>query len=1176
MKPFLSLAAFLLSVTVSLAQTGLSTAILTNFNQQDFIITIPGAPTNRIRTVLEAHAPSTPGDQWYITIGGTNIFLLNGFMNPTVGFLPVRGATNFLDSPASADVVNGSLIVGSTGSAASRSTNYLYIPITSGTPAGTPATEGTHPAIVYDAVNDLLYAWNPPTGWHIIGTNIFYGTNNFTINPTDWKVPYRVNATTLGDTGIHPTNVNDMVFDGAILLGSGPASYTDDGAQLLRDGIPVSMWTNAAGTYIPSQLQTALVATNMISEKSMIVGGSLRVPKIFSHVISPPNDISSVFEEGSISVSSSIDTSDPSLITWSINSGSGDGALLFVENTPFGLNINSAFSLTNGTPQWDDGSKLITLVNGDWKPTRKGETILLRNNGSGWQEVTRFYGAAGGTGPIDQNWTNDVALGALRPVDLTLPVMVTNTIYLSSGKTNNLVVNHNNLLHASGDSAAYPGIGVTNITEHNSALLQSGGNLAVIRGASGVGIVDSLSGGNEVRWFFNHLWPLSPHMTLGGDSTTTPAYPWGVLTVETNLMSETVVTNGITLGGVRRTTWPSGGGASVNPTPDFIPYNNAGVFADTPFSINSLGHIVVTNATSLNSRSFVYAPATAVMSLYGTAGSQANYQAFDVNGKETDYTATKLTVFSCQTNIPYYIFGMVKPTNYWRFLWSNMTATNAPLTIWSNAVQLATGVPLYIGTNFINASAGSPTWNGAAWPGGGGGNLTVSGTGGTDQLLTWDTDTTGHWTSGISSFGVTNLSVLSSMSINITNQLLSTDGSGNVVGEDRIWTNFPSVMDNEGGTVYGSYTLNSITNGAFSFAVNDLELFYFDKSHVMSIGYPQLDVMGIATGNSAIINFGEYAGFNATFTNSSDIFNVGESAGLGGTFTNSFGVFNYGYGPSLNSTVSDSSYVFNYGEDAGANGGMENVIGIYNFGNEAGKSTFWTNTTHAYNIGHQSADNAIVNDSSEIYNFGASSMAGSSITTSHYIVNVGSSGQGESITNSTGVFAFGNGLNGAVINDSVGVYALGNNAGNSISGAYTNVVLIGDGATIGATGQDQIITGPNMSLTVGGTVTAGDALQSLTPSSPQTVAFSKAIGLTKWLVATGDVTIASSSLAAGAKLLLNIDNPTATNINVILPSGWRYVSGANTNILAASKIGVLSAISRAANDTNVVSLWSSE
>lgn len=101
-------------------------------------------------------------------------------------------------------------------------------------------------------------------------------------------------------------------------------------------------------------------------------------------------------------------------------------------------------------------------------------------------------------------------------------------------------------------------------------------------------------------------------------------------------------------------------------------------------------------------------------------------------------------------------------------------------------------------------------------------------------------------------------------------------------------------------------------------------------------------------------------------------------------------------------------------------------------------------------------------------------------------------------------------------------------------------------------------------------------LVSLTPTSPQSITFSVTNGITQWLVATGDVTVASASLSAAAAFTIHIDNQQATNINVIVPTGWRLVSGARTNILAPYTIGLLSGFSRAANDTNVVSLWASE
>lgn len=65
----------------------------------DFGVTAVG----HVNTRLSIHTPNTPGDTYYLTINGTNInnggtnFLQS--MNPTAGYLPVRGAdTNFVDS----------------------------------------------------------------------------------------------------------------------------------------------------------------------------------------------------------------------------------------------------------------------------------------------------------------------------------------------------------------------------------------------------------------------------------------------------------------------------------------------------------------------------------------------------------------------------------------------------------------------------------------------------------------------------------------------------------------------------------------------------------------------------------------------------------------------------------------------------------------------------------------------------------------------------------------------------------------------------------------------------------------------------------------------------------------------------------------------------------------------
>ena len=79
-----------------------------------------------------------------------------------------------------------------------------------------------------------------------------------------------------------------------------------------------------------------------------------------------------------------------------------------------------------------------------------------------------------------------------------------------------------------------------------------------------------------------------------------------------------------------------------------------------------------------------------------------------------------------------------------------------------------------------------------------------------------------------------------------------------------------------------------------------------------------------------------------------------------------------------------------------------------------------------------------------------------------------------------------------------------------------------------------------------------------------------------WTVLSGDITLTSSGLTPGAGVSYRIDNGTETNRYVILPSAWRKISGAVTNILSPGAIGIISAKSYAANDTNVVCTWSSE
>lgn len=641
---------------------------LESFSNPDFVVDTNSpplnGPSNVIHTALSVRSGNSPGDQFFLTVNGTNIALLqSASFNPTVGTLPVRGTTNWLDSRilqpsanvvnigtnATFDLSNGRLtvtkrtggsflpiaalddtsypdialaeiggasmiltpktnnfydftvtgttagrgmefrfansqpvitlssnqnvIIGNNTSSANRATNYLYIPFGTGTPVGTPLTEGSHPAMYWDSTGDLLYVWSPATGWHIVGTNIFYGTNNFTINPTDWKVPYRVNATTLGDTGMHPTNVNDMVFDGSI----------DATTITSHDTL------NAAGAFVLSRSGAFPITTTN------------------------PNQID-VVNLGFAMMTSDVDATDPTLRTITLNTGHV-GQIIEIENTTnFFVGVTqSAFSLTNGTPLFDDASKYVFLSGGDWNTTNSGEGIWLQYNGLYWHEIDRVAGPGGGSGNVS-------------------------------------------------------GAGTANY-------------LPIWTSATGLGV--------------------SPIYTNANDTIMT--------------------------------------------------YDAAGVG----------GGLIVSNKN--NGR-------TATFGLKGDGTAVV------------DSSAGVVSLYK-----PTVVYGNIQPD-------VDDTRTNG-----LSAYRWADG-------NFASLTLGGV--NRTTWPsGGGGGNLTVSGAGGADQLLTWDTDTTGHWTDHLTNFEITNLTVTGTMTVPITNQVLETDGSGTVVGGGApSWTN-------SGGYLWPAGTLTQSTAG---------------------------------------------------------------------------------------------------------------------------------------------------------------------------------------------------------------------------------------------------------------------------------------------------------------------------------------------------------------------------
>lgn len=98
MKTLLTLFTLLFGV-VGYGAVPLGLVPYAQLDTNDFGVTAVG----HVNTRLSIHTPNTPGDTYYLTINGTNInnggtnFLQS--MNPTAGYLPVRGAdTNFVDS----------------------------------------------------------------------------------------------------------------------------------------------------------------------------------------------------------------------------------------------------------------------------------------------------------------------------------------------------------------------------------------------------------------------------------------------------------------------------------------------------------------------------------------------------------------------------------------------------------------------------------------------------------------------------------------------------------------------------------------------------------------------------------------------------------------------------------------------------------------------------------------------------------------------------------------------------------------------------------------------------------------------------------------------------------------------------------------------------------------------
>lgn len=887
---------------------------LQSFENPDFIVDTNSpplnGPTNVIHTALQAHAPSTPGDQYYLTINGTNISA--GFLNPTPTFVPYRGATNFLDSQiaqqdpvtvkigtnftfattgvgrltieqpnaSSGSIVlydyagpsqqtiypnglglvpthngyytvtsentflngikflfrteqpymmvssNRNVVIGKNDvTSANRTTNYLYIPFGNGTPIGTPVLEGSHPAMYWDSSGDLLYIWSPPTGWHIIGTNIFFGTNNFAINPTDGAVSYRVNATTLGDSPFRVQSTERLGFNSATI----PWLW-----QSGNDSLAIG---NRA------------MEVNINTTDSVAVGGR--------------------------AMGNSADTAD-----YNVAVGESAGRYLQgINSVLIGRHNNPGLgSMTNSYNTFigaDIGVFLADIVSdattnstsiGYRALNHSTNTVNLGNEYINDLWVGTNHVSFSGGVPTALNWTNDLTLGAFRPVDLTLPIMATNKMYLSAGKTNDLFTVARNLYYYSPDESS---LVLSNATTSMSVGI-SGGNARI----------SSLIG-----------------LTQLGDAVT---------------QTKKLV-------------------SSTDGVDDIGQNGNLGSYHD--LYIKGKAHVT------------------------DQEDGAGNYSKMDVSTSGGigifDYrsagTGTVFSKFSFRSN------GVEVGT----FPGSGGAVSYAQVT---NALALTGSTTTYLRSDGTQATPPG---------GGGGGNMTNSGPSVAGMIAT-ATDTTGtQWTAtnGVPSLEAGTLNVTGTMQVAITNQVLATDGSGNVVGESRLWTNLPSLTDMEGGTVYGSGYLNP-QSIRVQIAENYLTNFFGEPSISLSIGNASADPMVMAQNGANVFNIGYHSGEGMTVTNVYDVYNIGDANSRTLSLFKSDDVYTFGDNNANNVYGTNVVDIFGigYGNLTGAK--LDGPFDIYALGNQCFVNAKLTNCNNLYAIGQRAGYAMTLTSCTDIYSIG--------------------------------------------------------------------------------------------------------------------------------------------------------------------------------------------------------------
>lgn len=251
------------------------------------------------------------------------------------------------------------------------------------------------------------------------------------------------------------------------------------------------------------------------------------------------------------------------------------------------------------------------------------------------------------------------------------------------------------------------------------------------------------------------------------------------------------------------------------------------------------------------------------------------------------------------------------------------------------------------------------------------------------------------------------------------------------------WEDY-SFPDSEGGTIYGSYILNTITNETVNFAVNYLTNFWGQETVVMGIGFPPIDVPGLASENASIFAIGDGMFNDASLSASGTVYLFGGTNFRRGAATNAFSIYGFGEFSFEDGILNDNNF----------------TMGI-------GKSSFngstVTNSDNLIGIGIEPFTSSTISDSQDMLALGTSGLSGT-IQVSSRLYSQGYDALTEIIlTNSTGIFGYGEAaLQGAKLTNSSGVYGFGKQVGLSLAGTYTDIYLFGKSAQPTLTANQQV------------------------------------------------------------------------------------------------------------------------